>query len=435
MYNKTATNQSASCDNIKMHNAEMISNSLVRRILLHSPDITLKGKNQAEFQSQLASNVEHRLTSIGLSWTVEAARGRVSILIPKSITEDVHEVVSALASMAGVSSLANSYWLRRDSIINNSNHLNWSNIDHAIICLAREYYCEKNSYALRVNRVDKSIPVTSQDIATRLGEIIRTNTEWDSVNLSKPDLTFYIDAYPDGMYLYVDKIRGVGGLPVGTGGRVLALLSGGIDSPVAAFFMSKRGCAVDLFHLSASHTIDHDIDSSVILRLAREISRYSLSSRLFIVPYTYFDMALNEKETRYGLVLFRRFMLRMAEIISGQTKASALVTGDCLGQVASQTIENLASAIRSVSLPVFQPLIGMNKLEIIEQAERINTYKISIEPSKDCCALIGKHPKTRSHHEILQNIENDIFPDYRHIIDKTLNDMITLEFDCGRQIR
>ena len=399
---------------------------------MHSPDITLKGKNQVDFQSQLVSNVRYRLSSIGLSWAVTPARGRLSVIIPENNSIDLQQVLSALTSMAGVSSLACCYWLRRGSIITKTNQLNWPLIDHAVICLAREHYREKCSYALRINRVDKSIPITSQNMATRLGDIINANTAWNSVNLSKPDQRFFIDIYPDGMYLYADKIRGVGGLPVGTGGRVLALLSGGIDSPVAAFFMSKRGCSVDLFHLSASHAVDWDIDSSVVLRLAREISRYSLCSRLFIAPYTYFDMALNEQSTRYGLVLFRRFLMRVAEAISGQTQASALVTGDCLGQVASQTMENLASAVRPVSLPVFQPLIGMNKQEIIKQAERISTYRISIEPSKDCCALIGKHPKTRSQHEALQMIENDLFPDYQQIIGKTLNDMITLEFDCGR---
>ena len=258
---------------------------------------------------------------------------------------------------------------------------------------------------------------------------------WFQVNLKQPDVTFAVDIYSNGIYLYAEKIRASGGFPVGSAGHVLSLLSGGIDSPVAAYYLARRGCSIDLFHMAASHVQLQDIDQSLIARLACRLSHYTLRSRLYIVPYTHFDLALLDQQTRYGLILLRRFMTRTAAVLAQGVNAAALVAGDSLGQVASQTLENLVTNSAAVPMPILQPLIGFNKQEIIAVARMIGTYKLSTEPYKDCCALIGQNPKTRSYPDQLQRLEARLLPEYRQLIAATLADTVCLQYDCGELIR
>lgn len=406
-----------------------------RRILLHCPDITLKGKNQEMFQQALVRNIRHALRQAGIDWQVGSARGRVYVFAPADAETDIVLAVSVLEKTAGVSSLGAAVWLRPAEMLTQGRELNWPLLEATSVDMALRAYSPDRSFAVRVNRVDKTLPGRSQEIERRLGDVIRERTGWRRVNLSRPDQTFYIDAYPDGLYFYPEKHRGIGGLPVGTGGRVLALLSGGIDSPVAAFMLAKRGCSVDTFHMAAGHPRSFDLDSSVVVQLARELSRFAIRTRLHIVPYTYFDLALKGDQGGYELVLFRRFLLRCAEVLAQRIDAAALVTGDSLGQVASQTMENLSAAGAPITLPIFRPLIGMNKQEIIEQARRIGTYEISIQPYKDCCALIGRNPRTRSEDAHLRRLEQDLFPDYEALIRATFGDELCLEFDCGTLVK
>ncbi len=398
---------------------------------MHCPDITLKGKNQDIFQQQLVDNVRLRLHCLGIDWSVYSARGRVYIDTCGRDRGDIRTLLDAMPDMAGVTSLAAAVWLQPSRIWIGEDELDWPLIEDTMTDMADEMFHSGNSFSVRVNRVDKSLPGRSQDMEARLGKVIRERTGWNAVDLKHPDRTFYIDAYPDGLYLYSDKRFGVGGLPVGTGGRLLALLSGGIDSPVAAFMMAKRGCTVDLFHMTASHLTGPRMEESVVFRLAREISRFSLHARLYAAPYTYFDLALKDRNSGYELVLFRRFLMGMAEQLARRIGADALVTGDSLGQVASQTIENLTAASQHIQIPVMRPLIGMNKQEIIDQARSIGTYEISIQPYKDCCALIGQNPRTRSRHEKLQHLEEKVFDDYDGMIEDTFRDMACYEFCCG----
>ncbi len=184
--------------------------------------------------------------------------------------------------------------------------------------------------------------------------------------------------------------------------------------------MARRGCYVDMLHFSVTEPSEEELKRNKVVELARRLAGYTLGARLFIVPYTYFDMALLRKPTAYQLVLFRRFLLRTAERLAGQIEAEALVTGDSLSQVASQTLSNLVATSRAVQMPIFRPLIGMDKEEIVQLAKQIGTYDLSTLPYKDCCALISRHPKTRSQHDRLVEIERQIFPDYEALIQKTL---------------
>jgi len=401
------------------------------RIVMHCPDITLKGRNQEDFQRALVRNVRHVLRRAGLAWRVGSARGRVHVDTSSGSAGDVERAMSVLQCVAGISSLGAAAWFRGSDLVTDTGGMNWAPLERAAVSIAELSYQPDASFAIRVNRVDKELPVHSRDIGVRLGDAVRERTAWKRVDLGNPDFTIHVDAYPDGLYLYPDKRRGIGGLPVGTGGRVLALLSGGIDSPVAAFMMAKRGCTVEAFHMSASHLRDFDAANSVVGRLARAISRYGVQTRLHVVPYTFFDLALRGEPTGYELVLFRRFLMRCSEYLATKIGAGALVTGDSLGQVASQTLENLAAASRPVTLPILRPLIGMNKQEIIEFARGIGTFDTSIEPYKDCCALIARNPRTRSDHDRLSHMEAGLFLDYDGMIRETFAETLRAEYDCG----
>jgi thiamine biosynthesis protein ThiI len=404
------------------------------RILLQAPDITLKGKNQPDFQRALEHNIRHHLQRAGFNWHAGASRGRVCVSVPDIGLSDVNQAVALLQKVPGISAVAATRWIPPELALKNGNEINWDKVESEMVELASIHYTRDASFAVRFNRVDKNLPTTSREMGLRLGDVIRQYTGWDTVNLKKPDQTFYIDAYPDGLYLYANKLKGVGGLPTGTGGRVLALLSGGIDSPVAVFAMARRGCSIDLFHMAASHMTLSGAEGAVVARLACELSRYTRRSRLFFTPYTYFDLALQGKPTGYELVLFRRFLMRIAERLANTINAQALVNGDSLGQVASQTLENLVSSSRCIEMTILRPLVGTNKDEIIDLARRIGTFEISIEPYKDCCALIAKSPKTRSVHEDLSALEQSLLPDYEEILERTLADMLCMEFDCGARV-
>ncbi len=405
-----------------------------RRILLHAPDITLKGRNQRDFQQALIRNVRLHLSRSGYHWNAGASRGRVCILVPERSAIDIPDALALLRRIPGVAALADALWIPPREAYTEDRQVNWDLLTPKVIDLAASIYREHASFAVRFNRVDKQLLTISSAVGERLGAAIVQATAWDKVNLKRPDCTVHIDAYPDGLYLYTDKLKGVGGLPVGTGGRVLALLSGGIDSPVAAYLLAKRGCEVDLFHLSASHLSVSEIADSVIGRLVRQLSRHTGRMHLHVAPNTYFDMALKGRPTGYEVVLFRRFLLRVAAEQANRIGALALVNGDSLGQVASQTLENMVSVTRCIETPVFRPLVGTNKDEIIDLARWIGTYEISIDPYKDCCALIAGNPKTRSTHEALVELEQTLIHDYPQLMARTLQDMTVLEFAYGERV-
>lgn len=401
------------------------------QIILRSPEITLKGRNQGDFWSQLRANVRHVLKRQELRWPVKMTRGRLYVEARDYDEASLASVLETLQRVSGVTSLAPAVRLKCADVVSNG-ELDRPAIESVIVRLARECYRPECSFRVRVHRVDKRFPFSSSELETWLGQAIREQTEWDLVRLDRPEQTFFVDIYADSMFLYDRKPRGIGGLPVGSSGSILGLLSGGIDSPVASYLLARRGCNIDWFHMSAAHVTEADFESSVPGQLARRLSRYTLRSRLFIVPYTHFDLALSGRSTGYEPILFRRFLFRVAEALAKKTKAVSLVTGDSLSQVASQTIENLIASDRAVDLPVLRPLVGFDKNEIMQVAERIGTYDVSIRPYKDCCALYSRRVKTRTRDRILTSIESHNLSNYDELIASSLGDAMWGEYDCGQ---
>jgi thiamine biosynthesis protein ThiI len=274
-------------------------------------------------------------------------------------------------------------------------------------------------------RSDKSFPLNSQ----RVNEIVGADlvARGASVDLTNPDRTVYIDILGDRALIAFEKIPCRGGLPVGTAGRVLTLLSGGIDSPVAAWMMMKRGCQVDFLHI---HNLSgtEDVMRSKIERMIEILEEYHPpKTRLFLAPYVEFFDNFLSIESRSELVVFRRFILRLGNELARRHRHRALVTGDSLAQVASQTLENLHATDEASDYPVFRPLIGFNKQEIVDLSREIGLYDVSIEPYPDCCSLIAhRNPRTRVKLEDVKSIEERM--GIEEVVKRTLEQTDAVEF-------
>jgi thiamine biosynthesis protein ThiI len=262
-----------------------------------------------------------------------------------------------------------------------------------------------NSFRIDARRAEKSFPLTSVEINQRVGAYVKERSQ-ARVDLEQPELTCWIEIVEKYALIYVDRIPGPGGLPVGTSGKVVVLLSGGIDSPVAAWKMIKRGCTPVFVHFHSFPYTNKESQEKAV-RIARLLSNYSFRAKVYLVPFAEVQrhiMVDTPADTR--VILYRRYMMRLAEQIARREKARVLVTGDSVGQVASQTIENIDVISRAVSMPILRPVIGEDKIEIVNLARRIGTYDISILPDQDCCSLfVPKHPETKANLIEIENSE------------------------------
>jgi thiamine biosynthesis protein ThiI len=252
------------------------------------------------------------------------------------------------------------------------------------------------NFRVTVRRADKTFPIPSPEVERVIGRRIQDARGWP-VDLSHPSFVIGVEIVPGTAFYYYDKIRGIGGLPVGTSGRVAVLLSGGIDSPVAAWRMIKRGCRATLIHFHGYPFVSRSSQDKVG-ELARLLTRYQLHTRLFLIAFGELQRQITlSVPGPWRVVVYRRLMFRIAERIARDVKARALVTGEVVGQVASQTLENIAVISAATTLPVLRPLVGMDKEEITAEAARLGTYAISIVPDEDCCTLFTpRHPVTRA---------------------------------------
>jgi thiamine biosynthesis protein ThiI len=282
------------------------------------------------------------------------------------------------------------------------------------------------SFRVRTRRSDKRFPFTSPQIEREVGGRIKDQTNWQ-VNLDDPELSIHVEMLPEHAFYYFGKEPGAGGLPTGTSGRVACLLSGGIDSPVAAYRMMRRGCSVLLVHFHS-----YPILSRASLEKAREITvlltKYQLRSRLVLVPFGELQQrVVLGVPPELRVVIYRRLMLRIAERIARKWHARALVTGEVIGQVASQTLENMTVIQQAVTMPILRPLVGMDKQEIVDQARRIGTFETSSIPDQDCCQLfVPKHPATKARFDEVEADEAKL--DVNELVRYGLENASTEEF-------
>ncbi len=403
-------------------------------IAVHYAELALKGRNRAEFETRLGREVQARLEQLGLHWPVVRRGGRMAIEVSDRL-DRVESVLDALAEVPGIATYFPAHRFEHATAGDDVRGLANGPVATALLELADAVHRPGARFAVRVARHgDAPYRFSTQELERALGTAVLERTGWEGVNLSAPDACFRLDFQADGVLLSAERRPGLGGIPVGSSGRVLALLSGGIDSPVAAFLMARRGCRVHCLHFSANYLDRDRALETPVGRLAARLSRYTRSLQLHVVPYVPFDLALSGPRTGYELVLFRRFMLRVAERLAGRLHIPALVTGDSLSQVASQTMENITALDAAIALPVFRPLIGFNKQEIIARARQIGTYETSIEPYKDCCALISRGPKTRARKERLEALEVERLADYGKLVDTALEEGVSLRFELGETV-
>lgn len=341
--------------------------------IAHYTEIGLKGRNRSYFERTLASNIALQLEALPGA-RARPIPGRLLVRLPDESRNA--EVIRDLSTTFGLSSFSPAFELvnpTMDSLISTA------------LTLAEAATFE--SFKVRARRGNSSFETKSLDINIAVGSAIQQATG-ARVDLGKPDWTCYIELTGNRAYFYAQRIPGPGGLPVGTSGKVLALLSGGIDSPVAAWRMARRGSDVDFVHFHGQPFADPS-SARQATRLARHLSPWTLRSKLWMIQFgdIQSEIVLSAPQ-ELRIVLYRRMMMRIAEALAKREGAQGLVTGECLGQVASQTLPNLTSIGEVVeTLPVLRPLIGFDKLEIEATGKLIGTYEISIQPHMDCCVL------------------------------------------------
>jgi len=381
-------------------------------VVIHYQEIALKGKNRPWFLGRLVRNLRRALSDLDVT-SVRALMGRIEVVLgPLAIRSEISERIRHVFGIANFSHAAPS---RPDIEV----------LSAAILRDLGDRTC--GSFRVSARRADKRFPLTSPQIEREIGGRIKEARGW-KVDLGRPELVIHVEMLTDQAFYFFDKERGPGGLPTGTAGRVACLLSGGIDSPVAAHRMMKRGCVVTFVHFH-SYPILSRASQEKARELVALLTRWQQRSRLYLVPFG--DIQQQVVLTVPGpmrVVVYRRLMLRIAERIARMRGAQALVTGDVVGQVASQTLENLAVVGSVASLPLFRPLIGMDKDEITAEAQRIGSYPISIIEDQDCCTLFTpRNPLTRARLPEIERAELSLAVD--ELVERAVRDAAVEEFE------
>ncbi|NIP32117.1 MAG: tRNA 4-thiouridine(8) synthase ThiI [Candidatus Dadabacteria bacterium] len=366
----------------------------MKGILVHYGELALKGNNRSVFEKILRKNIEK--TAGGKAVSCEG------IIFCESTD------ISKLNYVFGISSYSDCVRVKKDL-----------KVIVAYILKEIESKAENvKTFGVFVKRSDKGFKYNSVEVGRIVGSEIQEKFNLE-VDLKNPDLPVYIEI-ADYAFIHFKKIKGLGGLPMGVSGRLLSLLSGGIDSPVASNQMMRRGCEVDFIHFHAFSGNKEALESK-ITEFVKILKQYQYSTFIYFVPYKFFHMALlNTKLIEsYELVMFRRFMILLAEKIALKNGYKGIVLGDNLGQVASQTLENIYASRFDCKVPIFQPLISLDKDEIVKKSREIGTYDLSIVPYKECCSLVSNNPKTRAKLETVMHYSEKM--GLNDIVDKTID--------------
>lgn len=350
-------------------------------IVIHYKELALKGRNRPWFIKLLVRNLKSGLAGLHVAG-VRSLMGRIEVeLSPQSPVDEVRDRIRHVFGIANF------------SYANRGPH-DFARLADAILRDLGDRSAE--SFRVSATRADKRLPFTSPQVEREVGGLIKQAKGW-RVDLDDPALTVHIEMLPDGAFYFFGKEPGAGGLPTGTGGRVACLLSGGIDSPVAAYRLMRRGCFVLFVHFH-SYPILSRASQEKVREIAALLTRYQQHSRLALVPFGELQQqVVLAVPPELRVVIYRRLMLRIAERLARRWHARALVTGEVIGQVASQTLDNMTTIARAATLEVLRPLVGMDKDEITAEAQRIGTFPISIIPDQDCCTLFTpKFPATRA---------------------------------------
>ena len=353
-------------------------------ILIKLGEIVLKGLNRRNFEDSLMSNLKRRLAKIG-EFHVQIAQSTISVT-PVHDDTDMDEVEDCVSKVFGIAAFARACVTEKDL----------DKIKQAAGEYLADTFDTPKTFKVEAKRSDKKFPYKSPEICDEVGGYLLERFPDISVDVHEPDVTVTVEIRDLGAYIRAGLIRGAGGIPVGTGGKACVLISGGIDSPVASYMMAKRGLELTAVHFASPPYTSIRAEEKVVELLER-VAKYSGRIKMFTVPFTEIQEQIREKcKEDYFTIIMRRFMMEIAEEVARRNGCHALITGESLGQVASQTLKAIECTDNACDMPVFRPLIGMDKEEIISISRKIDTFEVSIQPYEDCCTVFTpKHPKTR----------------------------------------
>ncbi|CAM3528877.1 tRNA 4-thiouridine(8) synthase ThiI [Aeromicrobium ponti] len=375
------------------------------RILIRYGEISTKGRNRNKFVDKLRksiSNVLHDFTGI----KIEATRDRMYVILNGA---DGKEVSERLKGVFGIQSFSPAVKTNKDM----------EAMKDAALALFQKKYEEGKTFKITAKRADKSFPLNTDELNHEFGGHLLKNVPGLKVNVKKPDINLQIEIREEAAYLSCETFQGAGGLPAGSGGKAMVMLSGGIDSPVAGYLSMKRGLEVEAVHFYSPPFTSERAKQKVI-DLTEKLSNITGAVALHIVPFTEIQQLIQQQVPQnYTMTATRRLMLRITDEIRRKNDGLAIITGESLGQVASQTLESMYAINDVTNTPVLRPLITMDKSEIIEIAQKINTHDISIRPFEDCCTVfVPASPKTKPKRDKVRHFES--FVDFEPLIAKAV---------------
>ena len=363
-------------------------------VLLHYSEVALKGKNRSWLVGRLVRNIHGALAGLHVK-EVRTPFGRIEIVLGQESA--MPEILDRLSRVFGVANYSPAIHVPRD----------FEGMAEAVLSRLPPKEAV-NSFRVLVRRADQKFEIPSPQLARDLGSRVWTARGW-KVDLYHADLVIRVEIIPGGAYCHIGRQLGPGGLPSGTDDRLVALLSGGIDSPVAAWRMMRRGCHLTMVHFHSAPFLSN-VSQEKVRRLTEVLTRYQLRTRLYLIPFGELQRQITlSVPGDLRVIVYRRMMLRIAQRIARDVRARALVTGDVIGQVASQTLDNMTTIDRASHMSIFRPLVGMDKEEIIMTARQLGTFDISIVPDQDSCTLFTpRHPETHAQRHTIDEVEKTL---------------------------
>ena len=371
---------------------------MYHRFLIKYAEIALKGKNRSLFEDALIKQIRLQLKKVEGEYQVTKQQGRIYV---ECLSEyDFGDVVEALKKVFGIVGICPVIKIEDTG---------FEDLSETVVSHLRERFGE-DTFTFKVDsrRARKNYPLASMELNAKLGEQILEKLPSSKVDVHKPQVYVHVEIR-ENIYIYSEVIPGLGGMPLGTNGKGMLLLSGGIDSPVAGYMIAKRGVSIDAVYFHAPPYTSERAKQKVV-DLAKIISAYTGPIKLHIVNFTDIQLYIYDKCPHDELtIIMRRYMMRIAEHFAKEENALGLITGESIGQVASQTMKSLAATNEVCTMPVYRPLIGFDKSEIVEIAEKIDTYETSILPFEDCCTIfVAKHPVTKPNLNIIKRSEQNL---------------------------
>ena len=366
--------------------------------LIKYAEIAIKGKNRYMFEDALVRQIKIALNKCEGKYEISKASGRIYVEYLSDY--DFDETVGALTKVFGITGVCPVVHVEDKG---------FEQLASDVTSFIDEVYPDKNkTFKVNSRRARKNYPLESMEINAKLGEVLLNAFPELSVDVHNPEIMLNVEIR-EKIYIYSEVIKGPGGMPIGTNGKAMLLLSGGIDSPVAGYMISKRGVRIDAVYFHAPPYTSERAKQKVV-DLAKKIAKYTGPIYLHVVNFTDIQLYIYDKCPHDELtIIMRRYMMRIAEHIAKETECLSLITGESIGQVASQTMQSLVATNEVCTLPVFRPLIGFDKQEIIEISEKIDTYETSILPYEDCCTIfVAKHPVTKPNLNIIRRDEGNL---------------------------